>query len=368
MNLLDSSGGLFFLPVLLILMITGAASGQGGPDDSMASDQLILSIYIDDAGKALINGYADDPRSLSFLNSSEYDYEEDSRQIYAITGVLTSKHRDNWTVNFVSEGSYDVYQILLYMPANAKLKRVECSSGLDYLVFTANDSVVAEIRGSDVINPAVNIEYLIDIAGISKAETGMSNGASTGYTYAMIALLLIIGAGLVIISLRSNLMSPKSAGRPGPHERADAGESYSKPLDLRSPIDEVSDFSYQAAPFKDDAKNDVNDDVKEDLKLPPIAEIPEPEKKQTSSIEMTGEISAVMDMLTDKEQSIFKVLLQRGGAMTQTEIRYELDISKSSLSGILTSMEKRKIITKKELGRTNVIGLSERFLNTQERS
>ena len=54
--------------------------------------------------------------------------------------------------------------------------------------------------------------------------------------------------------------------------------------------------------------------------------------------------------------------------MTQTEMRYELDISKSSLSGILTSMEKRKIITKQEKGRTNVIELSEQFLNAQERS
>ncbi|HPT37207.1 MAG TPA: hypothetical protein PLZ44_02845, partial [Methanothrix sp.] len=226
----------------------------------MASDQLILSIYIDDAGKALINGYADDPRALSFLNSSEYDYEEDSRQIYAITGALTSKSRDNWTVNFASEGSYDVYQILLYLPANAKLKRIDCSSGLDYLVFTANDSVVAEIRGADVINPAVNIEYLLGTAGMPKAENAMATGASTGYTYAIIALILIMGAGMLVISLRSNPASPKSGERPVPHARAEAGESNGKPVNLRSPIDEVSDFSLMEAPSEGDVKDDVKDD------------------------------------------------------------------------------------------------------------
>jgi uncharacterized membrane protein len=91
-------------------------------------------------------------------------------------------------------------------------------------------------------------------------------------------------------------------------------------------------------------------------------------EKREAGIELTCEISAVMDTLTDKEQSVLRALLLRGGTMTQTEIRYETDISKSSLSGILTSMEKRKIITKRESGRTNVIELSERFLNTKERS
>jgi uncharacterized membrane protein len=91
-------------------------------------------------------------------------------------------------------------------------------------------------------------------------------------------------------------------------------------------------------------------------------------EKREAGIELTSEISAVMDTLTDKEQSVLRALLLRGGTMTQTEIRYETDISKSSLSGILTSMEKRKIITKRESGRTNVIELSERFLNTKERS
>jgi uncharacterized membrane protein len=75
-----------------------------------------------------------------------------------------------------------------------------------------------------------------------------------------------------------------------------------------------------------------------------------------------------MDTLTDKEHAIVKALLRRGGTMTQTELRYETDISKSSLSGILTAMEKRKIIIKQEEGRTNVIRLSDRLLNLQERS
>jgi uncharacterized membrane protein len=85
-------------------------------------------------------------------------------------------------------------------------------------------------------------------------------------------------------------------------------------------------------------------------------------------MELTSEVSAVMDTLTDREKSIMKILLKRGRAMTQTDLRNELDMSKSSLSGILTSMERRKIITKRGKGRTNVIELSKEFLNHRERS
>ena len=175
MHRLDISIDLILLSILLISMTIGTAFSQDGPDDSEVLNQLILNVYIDDGGRALINGYVDDPESLAFLNSSEYTYEDDSRQLYAITSALTSKSRDNWTVSFESEGSYDEYQIMLYLPANAKLRRVDCSSGLDYLVSTANESVIAEVRGSDITDPAVNIEYLLPLAEVPRAETGYSH-------------------------------------------------------------------------------------------------------------------------------------------------------------------------------------------------
>jgi uncharacterized membrane protein len=110
----------------------------------------------------------------------------------------------------------------------------------------------------------------------------------------------------------------------------------------------------------------LNKDAKGSSKISEL--ISEPDENREAGIKQTRAILAVMDTLTEKEQAIAKALLRRGGTMTQTEIRYETDISKSSLSGILTAMEKRKLITKQEKGRTNVIELSERFLNTQERS
>ena len=100
----DLSIGLILVSILFTSITLGAAFSQDGPDDSQELNQLVLNVYVDDRGKSLINGYVEDPGSLAFLNSSEYTYEDDSRQLYAITNILTSKSGDNWKLRFKSEG------------------------------------------------------------------------------------------------------------------------------------------------------------------------------------------------------------------------------------------------------------------------
>jgi uncharacterized membrane protein len=74
-------------------------------------------------------------------------------------------------------------------------------------------------------------------------------------------------------------------------------------------------------------------------------------------------MKAVMETLTPRERAILETLIKHGGRMTQLEIRYETNSPKSSVAMILISLEKRKLITKKEWGRTNVVELSEWFLS-----
>lgn len=348
---------LILLPIIIISITIGAAFGQDGPNDSEVLNQLILNIYIDDAGRALINGYVDDPGSLAFLGSSEYTYENDTKQLYAITSSLTSKSRDNWTASFESDGRYDEYQVMLYLPANAKLRKVDCSSGLDYLVSTDNESVIAEVQGFYITDPAINIQYLLTLVEVPRAESNIVTATGTEYPYKIIALLflLLAGLGIRIFLQRSELRSSNPAGHFDHHDHTQ--------LNLSGKIEQHIDSSHPSKPLYEDAKGNSEDNSK----IPEKPKHLEVDEKHKVEPKMTSEISAVMNTLTDKEQSIVKALLRRGGTMTQTEIRYEIDISKSSLSGILTAMEKRKIITKKENGRTNVIELSEQLLNLQER-
>lgn len=357
---------LILLPIIIISITLGAAFGQDGPNDSEVLNQLILNIYIDDAGRALINGYADDPGSLAFLGSSEYTYENDTKQLYAITSSLTSKSRDNWTASFESDGRYDEYQVMLYLPANAKLRKVDCSSGLDYLVSTDNESVIAEVQGFYITDPAINIQYLLTLVEVPRAESNIVTATGTEYPYKIIALLflLLAGLGIRIFLQRSELRSSNPAGHFDHHDHIqDRLQSSPKKLNSSGKIEQHIDSSHPSKPLYEDAKGNSEDNSK----IPEKPKHLEVDEKHKVEPKMTSEISAVMNTLTDKEQSIVKALLRRGGTMTQTEIRYEIDISKSSLSGILTAMEKRKIITKKENGRTNVIELSEQLLNLQER-
>jgi uncharacterized membrane protein len=111
--------------------------------------------------------------------------------------------------------------------------------------------------------------------------------------------------------------------------------------------------------------------------LPSDAEIAKEESDESvteledaakNGIVISSEMEAVMQTLTAREQAVMTTLIDHGGRMTQAEIRYETRTPKSSLTGILISLERRKLITKKEWGRTNIIELSSWFLSKKERS
>jgi uncharacterized membrane protein len=102
---------------------------------------------------------------------------------------------------------------------------------------------------------------------------------------------------------------------------------------------------------------------------PTVRAIPSGSRAQSQlPLEITSEMAAVLETLTSRERSVINSLIDRGGRTTQAEIRYETGIPKSSLTGILLSLERRKLVIKKEWGRTNVIELSEWFLSKTERS
>ena len=184
---------------------------------------------------------------------------------------------------------------------------INCPSSLEYSVSPANDSLIVDIQGYDVESPTVTIEYQQPLTETEGADTVMNgndsgNGYSLGYLPLIIALL-VISVALIIAVLK---------------------------LKRRE---------------EDDGRH---------AEEPPAKE---------GGIEKTPEMARVMETLTDREQAIVKALLKHNGEMTQADLRYETEIPKSSLTGILRTLERRQIIRKKEWGRTNVIELSEWFLS-----
>lgn len=379
MHRLDLAISLILIYILLISINPGAEVGNDAIDDLAALNHLILNVYVDDAGKCLVNGYIEDPGSLAFLNSSEYTYEEDNRQLYAITNALTSKSKDSWKASLESAGRSDECRIIFYLPEGAKLNGVNSSAGLTYQVYAANRSVVVEVQGHDIMKPVVDIEYTLQLEDKSLAGTDMESGSAGGSSYLTAAMLILLfSVFCLLIFLRwpgYRSTKQKKSSRPIAPV-LDSKAPGPEQLDLSSLLvqQSMADPNQAASALIDsdddgdggDGDGDASGKGSDRMQECSVAYLQD--ERQEEETELDRVIYAVMDTLTDKEQAIIKGLLQNGGSMTQRDISYEMDISKSSLSGILTSMEKRKLITKSGKGRTNVIELSERFLNNKEQS
>jgi len=302
-------GILQLIIVLIAITATAPVVGYNGDDyyfddyyftgNETYFNQLILNIYIDETGKALVTGYVEDVNSLPFLKTAEYLYENDTNQLYALTNSLTWKYGDTWAINFTTSADayYTEYHTIFYLPGDVKLVETNHAQGLELFVTTSNESLVIDIQGYDVESPTTTIEYqqpLKETAG----EEGV--GFSFGYLLLIIALLVLTLALIIAIVMMKR---------------------------------------------------------REDLR-----HAEEPQVKE-GKIETTPEMARVMETLTDRERAIVNALLKHNGEMTQADLRYETEIPKSSLTGILRTLERRKIINKKEWGRTNVIELSEWFLS-----
>lgn len=83
-------------------------------------------------------------------------------------------------------------------------------------------------------------------------------------------------------------------------------------------------------------------------------------------IAVTSEMKKVMETLSENERRIVETLISGGGKATQAKLRRETGIAKSSLSGHLNALDRKKIIKKREYGRTNIVELSPWFLGEKE--
>ena len=79
------------LAFAVALLAMSAYAQDSGP---FVGQRLIVNVYLDSAGKALVTGYAEDVSGLSFLNDSQFRFENDSHQLYALTDGLTAKVGD----------------------------------------------------------------------------------------------------------------------------------------------------------------------------------------------------------------------------------------------------------------------------------
>ena len=409
---------------VVFAVIFGAALMQSSAslENATFGQGLSLNVYLDNTGKALVTGYAENVRGLEFLNTSQFRFENDTRQLYALTDGLTTKVGDLWTINFNAQGGFDDYHVTFYLPSDVRLVMINTSTGLGYLLSASNESLVADVQGYEVSNPAISIQYQQPLAAAGALPDVIPpgfSGSNGNIIILLVAALLVTALALAIVILRRRSESARSTSATddmkmkiraagseiaqNPAETAGTAETEKSSTNLKEDISPPNQFA--ASPLAEDdgvylTEALRSEDLPRETEPSPsqsredqIQNGSEPDRITPSDVSAAGEeaarfdgslsrvenaakndivisseMEAVMQTLTAREQAIMTTLIDHGGRMTQADIRYETRTPKSSLTGILISLERRKLITKKEWGRTNIIELSSWFLSKKERS
>ncbi|MDM7911748.1 MAG: hypothetical protein QUS09_01485 [Methanotrichaceae archaeon] len=379
-----------YIAIVLLFSIAFAAESLPALGQGVSSEEasrLILNVYLDGTGKALVTGYAEDPDGLPFLNSSQYSYENETGQLYALTNALTRKDGDTWTLTFRSPGYYEDYRVTFYLPSDFKVKNVSSSQGLEHILSASNDSLALDFQGYDVQDPIASIEYQQPLEA-----SVPPNFRPPDLLLLLLVLTVAVGA-VAAVGWRYMVRRPPQPGPftdniEKPEEVADVtagagtkpssttSEGVENPSEMAAEADIPTETpvplkppSEQAQPFEDDLSSEQGraDEVDEEKQARTEADVPL-SKAPAEKIEISSEMAAVMETLTPRERAILQALIDRGGRSTQADLRYETRTPKSSLTGIIYSLERRKLVIKKEWGRTNVIELSDWFLSKKERS
>jgi len=121
--------------------------------------QLSINVYVEGSpGKALVVGYVDDASGLSFLESSQ-SILEDNGQIYAICDSLVEEDGSGWILSFPASGFYGQYHASFLVSGGFAIQEINCSDGLEILSAAYNDSIILDVQGFDLTDPAVSLRY-----------------------------------------------------------------------------------------------------------------------------------------------------------------------------------------------------------------
>jgi hypothetical protein len=405
---------------------------SAGLENATFGQGLSLNVYLDNTGKALVTGYAENVSGLEFLNTSQFRFENDTRQLYALTDGLTTKVGDLWTIRFDARGVFDDYHVTFYLPSEIRLGMINTSTGLGYLLSASNESLVADVQGYEVSNPTISIQYQQPLAAAGALPDVIPpfSGSNGNIIMLLVATLLVTALALAIVILRRRSESLRSTSPTDDMKIKAAGSEIAQnpaktPLMTEtenSSMDSKEDISppnqFAASPLPEDdgvylteaSEASLLEDLPRETEPSPSPSSslsPSPPQSRDDQIQrgsepdqisppdapaageeaarcdespsrvenakkidivISSEMEAVMQTLTAREQAVMTTLIDHGGRMTQADIRYETRTPKSSLTGILISLERRKLVTKKEWGRTNIIELSSWFLSKKERS
>jgi hypothetical protein len=102
-------------------------------------------------------------------------------------------------------------------------------------------------------------------------------------------------------------------------------------------------------------------EVKEMITIEKPVEIPVPHTAIAEHVKGALLIEAVLTALEGDEKKLVKEIADRGGEMLQNELVLSLNFSKAKVSRMVTDLEKRGLVVKKQYGLTNRVALADKL-------
>jgi len=154
-----SAVGVYLLLAAIAFSPIAVADDAVGADGDFGS--IVLDVYLDAEGRALIVGYLKTDRleELAFLEGSELEYDEETGEIYALTDGLTSIRGEETRLDFKAAGPWDECHLAFYLPKDAAALNFGSSEDLAYSVTEAEGSMLVEAIGYGVEEAEVTIDY-----------------------------------------------------------------------------------------------------------------------------------------------------------------------------------------------------------------
>lgn len=400
--------------LLLLLMVAASiipALGENGALDNSMRKGQILDIYLNKEGKAFVAGYVHDIKGLQFINSSHYHYQNNTSRFDGITDALTHKEGDLWTMKLASSSYSDYIHFTLHLPGDVELRNITVSSGLQYFISTSNGTLVADVQGSNVQDSEVIIKYMQmppappNFTGAQMTQSpqvpiqfqqppiqpvpaasqpaqnpgapiqyppplpfqqAANNSSLNNISILGFVLILVLGIGFAAIAKNKRFFQKTPiSDETRDSSNIEAQTSSPKPSNLEQIVEAKPDSALSSQSLPEEDTLTVFSEIEPSLD-PDI--LVQRKGAEPAKIEVSSEMKAILDTLTNNECIIMQTLIESGGKLTQAELRHRTEMAKSSLSGILLSLKNRKLINKIEYGHTNVVELSERFLSKNEHS
>ncbi|MCZ7398690.1 MAG: MarR family transcriptional regulator [Candidatus Methanoperedens sp.] len=102
-------------------------------------------------------------------------------------------------------------------------------------------------------------------------------------------------------------------------------------------------------------------EIKEMITIEKPVEIPVPHTAIAEQVKGALLIEAVLTALEGDEKKLVKEIADHGGEMLQNELVLSLNFSKAKVSRMVTDLEKRGLVVKKQYGLTNKVALADKL-------